>query len=133
MAAKRNVLVVDDDDIVHLISQKLLSTYRCIDKVYSAYNGMEALRILKDSCQGKFLVPEIVLMDLHMPVMDGFELIHEIREMQCLQNEKILTIMISSTLDETEIEKATALGVHYFFSKPLMLEKLQSVFRKEFP
>lgn len=132
MGAKRNVLVVDDDDIVHFISLKLLSMYKCIDKVYSAYNGSEALKILNDGCQGRLRVPEIVLMDLHMPVMDGFQLISEIREMKCLRNEKMVMIMISSTQDEKEIEKAGELGIDYFFSKPIMMEKLESVFLKEF-
>jgi hypothetical protein len=52
--------------------------------------------------------------------------------MECLKDSKLVTIMFSSTCDPAEIEQAQSLGIDYFFSKPILLEKTESVFRKEF-
>lgn len=125
-------MVVDDDDLVHFISKQMLSTYACVRDVYSAYNGREALEILQQGCAGAMHLPAIVLLDLHMPIMDGFQFLSEVKEMECLKDNKPLTIMFSSTCDPTEIEQAHLLGIDYFFSKPILLEKLESVFKKVF-
>lgn len=133
MDIKRNVLVVDDDDIVHMLTQRLLSTFRCIQNIYNAYNGRQALDILQDGCMGLKAIPAVVLLDLHMPVMNGIDFLKGAKEMECLKNKKIVTIMLSSTSDLAEIDSAADLGVDYFFSKPLAIEKLESVFSREFP
>lgn len=132
MTLKRNVMVVDDDDLVHLISKRILSMYACVNNVYSAYNGKEALDILHQGCEGAMNLPAVVLLDLHMPIMNGFQFFSEVKEMECLKDSKLVTIMFSSTLDPADIEQAQSLGIDYFFSKPILLEKIESVFKKEF-
>lgn len=132
MDIKRNVLIVDDDDVVHMITRRLLSGFRCIKTVYNAYNGRQALEILEEGCIGRKAIPAIVLLDLHMPVMDGIDFLKGAKAMECLRHEKIVTVMFSSTTDSDEIDKANRLGVDYFFPKPIELEKLESVFRNEF-
>lgn len=133
LSNKRNVLVVDDDDIVHMLTGRLLSTFCCIQTVYNAYNGRQALDILQEGCLGLKTIPAVVLLDLHMPVMNGIDFLKGVREMECLRNERIVTVMISSTHDRKQIDEAADLGVDYFFSKPIGIEKLESVFAKEFP
>jgi|SRR5690606_26083947 len=133
MNTKRNVLVVDDDDVVHMLTEKLLSTFRCIQTIYNAYNGRQALEILRDGCTGLKTIPTIVLLDLHMPVMNGIDFLKEAKELECLRNERIVTIMLSSTTDQKDIDEASGLGVDYFFPKPIGIEKLESVFKREFP
>ena len=130
---KRNILIVDDDDVVHMLTERVLSTFRCIQNDYNAYNGRQALDILRDGCLGLKLIPAVVLLDLHMPVMNGIDFLKGAKAMECLRNERIVTIMISSTHDRKDINEAADLGVNYFFSKPIGIEKLESVFRKEFP
>ena len=132
MTLKRNVMVVDDDALVHLISKRILAAYACVNNVYSAYNGKEALEILHQGCEGAMNLPAVVLLDLHMPIMNGFQFFSEVKEMECLKDSKLVTIMFSSTLDPADIEQAQSLGIDYFFSKPILLEKIESVFRKEF-
>ncbi|MEO7989269.1 MAG: response regulator [Chryseolinea sp.] len=132
MTLKRNVMVVDDDDLVHLISKRILSAYACVNNVYSAYNGREALEMLHEGCKGAINLPAVVLLDLHMPIMNGFQFFSEVKEMECLKDSKLVTIMFSSTLDPADIEQAQSLGINYCFSKPILLEKIESVFKKEF-
>lgn len=120
-------MVVDDDEAVHFISRKLLSLYSIVDKVYSAYNGSQALTMLRDGCDGLLNLPEILLLDLHMPSMDGFELLKKIREMDCLKGQKMLTVMISGTMNTTDVKTAISLGIDFFFAKPLRLETLDTI------
>ena len=128
----RNVMIVDDDSLVHFLSKKVLSAYACINNIYSAYDGKEALDLLRRTCSDLVSVPSILLLDLHMPIMDGFQFFEEAMRGHCLKDNRIVTIMFSSTCDPCEVDKAHALGINYFFSKPILLEKIDSVFAKEF-
>jgi len=128
MQKLKNVMIVDDDEAVHFISRKLLSFYAIVDKVYSAYNGSQALKILRDGCDGVLNLPQLILLDLHMPVMDGLQLLTKIREMDCLKDQKIITAMISATLREADVTTATSLGIDFFFAKPLRMETLDEIF-----
>jgi CheY-like chemotaxis protein len=108
-------MVVDDDDLVHLISKKILSAYACISHVYSAYNGKEAIVLLHRSCEGAIKIPAVVLLDLHMPVMNGFQFMEEVKQMDCLKGSKVVTVMFSSTIDPREIEQRNHWVLSTFF------------------
>jgi DNA-binding NarL/FixJ family response regulator len=72
MASPRRVLIVDDQDILVSSIEALLDTSAEIEVVGSAWNGEEALKLMEE------LAPDVVLMDIDMPVMDGVEATTEI-------------------------------------------------------
>lgn len=127
MGDQKVVLVVDDDATVHFLSRKILGELNCINQVYSAFNGVEALKIIEDACNGRIDLPEIILLDLHMPLMNGFQLLDELHQMDCIREKKITTIMLSSDADIEVVLQAKGHGVTHFLEKPIMLEKVQSI------
>jgi DNA-binding NarL/FixJ family response regulator len=66
-SSRRRVLIVDDQDIMVMSMQALLETSPEIEVVGSAWNGEEALKLMSE------LSPDVVLMDIEMPVMDGVD------------------------------------------------------------
>lgn len=110
----RSVLIVDDDQRV----QKMLSFLFLKKgfKVVSAKDGIDALKILT------ILRPDIILMDLAMPVMDGFELCKRIKEEMPIRDIPIIVISALSVSDSRE--RILSLGVREFFEKPFEIAHL---------
>lgn len=131
MSRKRNVLVVDDDSIAHLLSEKVMMSFSWINKIYRAFNGKEALHVLDECCQGLISLPDMILVDLHMPVMDGFEFIEEFRKMKCLEQQEILTVVVSSTINPQEMERVKELGIRHLITKPISYDNMLAVILKE--
>ena len=106
---KRKVLVVDDNEINRSILTSILEEeYQIVE----AENGLEALNILKSD----YAVISAVLLDIMMPVMDGYEFLENVREDPHL---RLLPIIVTTTQDSDDSEiKALLMGASDFLSKP---------------
>ncbi|RYZ85875.1 MAG: response regulator, partial [Moraxellaceae bacterium] len=83
---RKGILVVDDSDLQRLVSSEILRSMG-VELIYEATNGVEALELLRD----KKLEPAVMLVDLHMPTMDGIELIQELAKF----NSQIAIVILS--------------------------------------
>ena len=111
-----SVLVVDDVPLNILLIKKMLSQYTF--KLRTANGGQAALDAI---AQQK---PDLVLLDLMMPGIDGFEVI---RRLRADEKTKDLPIIILSALNsEQDISKGFQLGANDFINKPIIMEKLLS-------
>jgi len=115
------VLVVDDVPLNQLLVEKMLSRYHFT--VHKASNGIEAMR--------EILVykPSIILLDIMMPVMDGFEVIRKVRENPAYADIKI--VVLSALNSNEDILKAYSLGAQDFITKPIVLDKLTNSVAKQ--
>ncbi|WHZ10561.1 MAG: Signal transduction histidine kinase CheA [Burkholderiaceae bacterium] len=113
------VLVVDDSVTVRRVTQRLLQRegYR----VALAVDGLQALQRLAEER------PAVVLADIEMPRMDGFDLVRNIRADQQLRD--LPVIMITSRIAEKHKELARQLGVNHYLGKPYSEEELLSLVR----
>ncbi len=108
------ILVADDSLTVRRVTCRLLEREGC--NVLIAKNGLDAIELLRET------IPDVMLVDLEMPKMDGFELIRTIRNNPLTTN--IPIIIISSRTAEKHRAMATALGVNIFLGKPYQEEEL---------
>jgi chemosensory pili system protein ChpA (sensor histidine kinase/response regulator) len=108
------VLVVDDSLTVRRVTQRLLQRegYR----VTLAKDGLEALERLADE------LPAVVLTDIEMPRMDGFDLVRNMRADERLN--KLPIIMITSRIAQKHRDYAAELGVDHYLGKPFAEEEL---------
>ena len=118
MNKTRNILVVDDEEDVRLFLQDFLSEREL--NVLSAGSGEEALEIMAKE------TPDIVLLDVMMPGMDGLECLERIRK----QYPKTTVIMITALNDESRISRAKKLGAYNYILKPFSLGYLESELMK---
>jgi chemosensory pili system protein ChpA (sensor histidine kinase/response regulator) len=111
------VLVVDDSLTVRRVTQRLLTRegYR----VVTAKDGMEALERLAEER------PVVVLSDIEMPRMDGFDLVRNIRADERLAD--LAVIMITSRIAQKHRDYAAELGVDHYLGKPYSEEELLSL------
>ncbi len=108
------VLVVDDSLTVRKVTQRLLA--RDGYRVMLAKDGLEALELLAQER------PAVVLSDIEMPRMDGFDLVRNIRAYQKLSD--LPVIMITSRIAQKHRDYATELGVNHYLGKPYGEEEL---------
>ena len=118
------ILIVDDDpDIIEILRYNLsLAGY----EVKSASNGKEAIK------KAKIFIPEIILLDVMMPEMDGIEACRLIREIPSLNNSRIIFLSARNE-DYTQLSAFDA-GADDYISKPvkpkILLKKISSIFKR---
>ena len=108
------IMVVDDSLTVRKVTSRMLA--RAGYDVATAKDGVDALEQLGQ------VIPDVMLLDVEMPRMDGFELTRQIRRDPKLQ--KLPILMITSRTAEKHRDHALELGVNAYFGKPFQEEEL---------
>lgn len=115
-----NILIVDDDDISLFIAKKSVEAACPKAKVFVCKNGEEALHKLTS------LNPDILLLDINMPVMNGWSLLDNL--LNKVKKLDFPIYMVSSSLDEKDKEKSQSYDfVKGFINKPINKEKIKSL------
>lgn len=121
----KNILVIDDSNFDRLIAEKVIQLSKFAENVItveSALGGIEYLNLNMDKTEE---IPEIIFLDIRMPVIDGFGFLKKFENSPKLLHEKCKIYMLSSSLDPEDIKRANKCKyVHGFISKPLTKEKL---------
>jgi DNA-binding response OmpR family regulator len=110
----QNILVVDDDPYILMSLEFLMKKEGYAVKV--ARNGTEALQIINES------IPEIVLLDIMMPDVDGYAICKHIKSQKKLKDIKV--IFLSAKTSESDIQKGYDLGASLYISKPFSTRTL---------
>ena len=110
------IMVVDDSVTVRKVTGRFLE--REGFRVITAKDGVDAMRVLQDN------TPDVMLLDIEMPRMDGFEVARLVRSTQRLKN--LPMVMITSRTGEKHRERALAMGVDRYLGKPYQEEVLIS-------
>jgi two-component system chemotaxis response regulator CheY len=103
----RRVLLVDDSPLIHMLLRKTLEKYG-YEVCGDAKDGREGVELFKK------LSPDIVFMDINMPVMDGLEAVREIKQLGTQSR----IIMLSAMGDEDVVTRAKEMGIFTFLKKP---------------
>lgn len=122
----KTLLLVDDMEINRQIARMLLE--RLGFNVETADNGKSAIEKLADS-NGKF---DAVLMDIQMPVMDGYEATRRIRESEDAAVAGIPIIAVTANAFDEDVKRAEAAGVDEYISKPIDPDQLKEILTKIF-
>lgn len=139
MKKLNSVLLVDDDVATNFISKMLIKKAGITDHIETVLNGRQALEYLTNTgkyerSDGVFPKPMLILLDINMPVMDGWEFAEAFSKLDENQKEKIIIIMLTSSLNPDDKEKASNLPViSGFHTKILTMEALVSIMNTYFP
>ena len=126
----KKVVLIDDDEISNFVNSQLLLQTRFVDDVRSIQSAEEAMAYFGEVVAGKAPVPDLVFVDIRMPVMDGFSLAGEIMKMYPELNGEILFYFLSSSLDPKDVARANETEIcSGFLRKPLSKAYLEEIFR----
>ncbi|MCG3660073.1 response regulator [Aliarcobacter butzleri] len=115
------VLVTDDSKMARKMVIKSLEESTIKDlEIFEAQNGQEAIDLYKE------ISPKIVFLDLTMPIMDGFEALKRIKEID--ENAKV--VIISADIQKLSMDRVRELGAFNFIKKPIDSLKMQQILEK---
>lgn len=122
------IFLVDDDDLFNYLNEAVIRRV-APDAVISSYkSGEDAYQAIL-GINNDAEVPDIMLLDIRMPDMDGFELLKTLMAMEKNPIARTKIYMLSSTLDERDLDKANDNSlVTAFLSKPLTIEKFTEIY-----
>ncbi len=117
---KINVMVIDDSITMRKVTARILERHNI--QVVTAKDGLDAVAMLQTQ------VPDLAILDIEMPRMDGFEVVAHVRNQQSLRGLPI--IMVTSRGGEKHRERAMKLGVNDYLTKPYQEEQLMQSIRR---
>ena len=121
----RSILLVEDNELNSEIAVEILNEYGFL--VDTAENGAEAVEKVKNSKPGNY---DLVLMDVQMPVMNGYEATKQIRALDDPALAGITILAMTANAFDEDRKKAMECGMDGFLSKPIVIEELISILQK---
>ena len=119
------ILLVEDNELNSEITVEILNGYGC--QVDTAENGAEAVEKIKNSKPGNY---DLVLMDVQMPVMNGYEATKQIRALNDPVLAGITIIAMTANAFDEDRRKALECGMDGFLTKPIVIEELMDILQK---
>jgi len=105
------VCVIDDDDIYQYLLRKELKSTKIVDQILVFPDGAKAIQYMVEMKDQPEELPDVVLLDVNMPVMNGWQFLDEFRLLKPSLHKKIAVLMVSSSIDPQDIELAKKYAV----------------------
>ena len=125
-------LLIDDDSINNFINERLLKKLNIADTIKVVLNGEEAIKYIHQTCSAEQPCPELILLDINMPVMDGFEFLKEYKNLDFKNKKSIIIIMLTTSTNPNDTERLNDSGASGYVNKPLTEQKLLDIMKQYF-
>lgn len=127
----KNIAIVDDDEIFVFLTKKVIERSNVVELIKIFNNGLEALNYFRENQNTPEALPEIILLDLSMPIMDGWQFLDEYVKLNIKPAKKLTIYICSSSISPDDIERAKKISiVTDYLIKPVTKEKLVQIIEK---
>ena len=126
MAARfKTCLLIDDNYIDNFVTRKILESGNFVDNIVIRQSPDEAIEALKVGA----VVPDVIFLDIRMPMMSGFEFLEEYDKLSIANKENIKIYMLSSSLDPLDMQKSVLNKyISNYIHKPITHKALDDLF-----
>ncbi len=127
----KNLFLVDDDELYVFLTKKIIATTKLVEQVNVFGNGKIAVDFIKENVANPDLLPNIILLDINMPVLDGWGFLEDYTLLMPELSKKIALYIVTSSISPQDVEKAKGIvAVTDFIMKPFTKEKFLFIAEK---
>ena len=125
-------MLLDDDELVNFINQKVMETCSFSKNIYVNTSAISALEFIKNLVQIKdnvnSLLPEVIFIDINMPLMDGFQFIKSFETINSPKLKDVKLVILTSSVHDLDRLKAEEINKNIsFLNKPLTVDMLKEI------
>lgn len=123
--------LIDDDEIFHFITKRTLRRINSAIELESYKDGEEGIEGLKARISLNWNIPDIILLDINMPFMNGWMFMDEYKKFEERLNKRVQIYMLTSSDDPEDVERAKKISeLSGYMVKPVTEEELEVIIRK---
>lgn len=124
----KNLILVDDDEIIVYLTKRLVAKTNLVELTEVFGNGRDVMNYLNENYDNPDLLPEVIFLDLFMPIMDGWEFLEEYALLKPKLTKDITIYIITSSVSPADIIKAKSLKeVSDYIVKPITKEQFVAI------
>lgn len=121
-----NLLIIDDDSISSFVSTKVAQRSGIFSDIRSVHNGKDALDIIQEAARGTIAAPDVILLDLNMPLMNGFEFIEALETLNFPKKDMLSIVILTSSDNAVDMDRARAMGIKHYIVKSTTMNEFQA-------
>jgi two-component system, response regulator len=126
----KTILLVEDDPDHEVLTIRALRKSNVANNIVIARDGEEAINLLFDEKQALKSLPQVVLLDLKLPKVDGLEVLRRIRESENDKIRVLPVVILTSSDEESDIVRSYRLGVNSYIRKPVNFSEFAEATRQ---
>ena len=125
------VCVIDDDDIYQFLLKKELKHTNLVDRINVFTDGQKAIDFFFDNKENAEALPDVIFLDINMPIMNGWQFLDEFKKLQNAIDKKITIYLVSSSFDDRDITRSKDYAeVTDYIIKPVKRANLVNVLKE---